>query len=183
MPAGFRGSRPEAQREHAVASDIPPTAQEVLSREFISFLGMIVAAGVNLRDLLKRTLGTVVQAASADSGSIILLDERGTPREACLAYNGEIWHQNSPHVANLATNGLAGWVLKNRKAAIVPSTLDDPRWLRSVWEKETDDSRSALVVPLLAGERPVGVLTLIRSHLRKFEESDLSRVRDNLAYA
>jgi hypothetical protein len=183
MPAGFRGSRPEAQREHALGSDILPTAQEVLSREFISFLGIIVAAGVNLRDLLKRTLGTVVQAASADSGSIILLDERGTPREACLAYNGEVWHQNSPHVAHLVTNGLAGWVLKNRKAAVVPSTLDDPRWLRSVWEKEPDDSRSALVVPLLAGERPVGVLTLIRSNLRKFEESDLLRVRDDLAYA
>jgi hypothetical protein len=183
IPAGFRGKRPEVQRAGAIAANGLPEAQDVLSRDFISFMGLIVAAGGNLRDLLKRTLGTVVQAANADSGSIILLDERGTPGEACLAYNGEIWHQNSPHVAHLATNGLAGWVMKNRKAAVVPSTLDDPRWLRSAWEKEPDHSRSALVVPLLAGERLVGVLTLIRSKLKKFEESDLSRVRDDLAYA
>lgn len=183
LPTGFRGNRPETRRRNALAAGTPAELQDVLSQQFMSFLGMIVAAGLNLQDLLKRTLATIVQTADANSGSIILLDEQGKPKEACLAYNGEIWHQNSAHVAHLATKGLAGWALKNRQAAVVPSTLDDPRWLRSVWETDAADSRSALVVPLLTGERTVGVLTLIRSNLRSFDESDLSKIQGNLVYA
>ena len=179
LPAGFRGKKPETHRNGALSSE----KQDILNHQFLSFLGMVVAAGLNLKDLLKRTLGTIVQTADATSGSIIILDDQGNPREACLAYDGEIWHQNSSHVAHLAKEGLAGWVLQNRQAVVVPSTLDDPRWLRSVWERDPGDSRSALVVPLLAGQRAVGVLTLIRSQLKTFDESDLSRIRETVAYA
>ncbi len=191
LPVGFRGKKPETLRNGAlsaaiqsqIAANTTVEKQDILNQQFLSLLGMVVGAGLNLKDLLKHTLGTIVQTAVATSGSIIILDDAGNPKEACLAYNGEIWHQNSLHVDHLATKGLAGWVLQNRQAVVVPSTLDDPRWLRSVWERDPGDSRSALVVPLMAGQRVVGVLTLIRSKVKRFDESDLSRIRDAVGQA
>ena len=71
-------------------------------------------------------------------------------------------------------HGLAGWVLENRRPALVENTREDPRWLPRGWEATLDLSRSAICVPLLTHDRVIGVLTLTRLQTNRFTMEDLS---------
>ncbi len=62
--------------------------------------------------------------------------------------------------------GLAGWVLANRQPAIIANTAEDTRWqTRSDY---IDRERSALAVPLLLEDEPLGVLLLVHPAADQF---------------
>jgi glycosyltransferase involved in cell wall biosynthesis len=130
-----------------------------------------------LDNLLRRSLRHTLQETDATSGSILILDSNGEVNEACLAYGNDIWLLSSQDIANVVQQGLAGWVLQNREAVLVPCTRDDPRWLQRSWEKDDDCSRSVLATPLIVDGQMVGVLTLTRSHVKEFTEADLLKLQ------
>ena len=108
---------------------------------------------------------------------VFILDSNGEVNEACLAYGNDIWLLSSQDIANVVQQGLAGWVLQNREAVLVPCTRDDPRWLQRSWERDDDCSRSVLATPLMVDGEMVGVLTLTRSHVKEFTEADLLKLQ------
>jgi PAS domain S-box-containing protein len=65
-------------------------------------------------------------------------------------------------------------VVKNRKSALIRSTLDDPRWLRRPVEEGDGDSRSAMSAPLEARGRIVGVVTLVHPQAGHFTDEDMT---------
>jgi PAS domain S-box-containing protein len=75
---------------------------------------------------------------------------------------------------DVAANGLAGWVIRNRKAVIVPDTSQDARWLVRENENDQNQSKSALCVPLLAQNQLVGVLTIVHHEIGFFTDQDLA---------
>src|SRR6185369_4978272 len=66
------------------------------------------------------------------------------------------------------------WVVEHRQAALLPNTLDDPRWLQRAWERPNSHSRSAVSVPLSIFERPIGVITLLTDAESQFTQNDLA---------
>jgi PAS domain S-box-containing protein len=73
------------------------------------------------------------------------------------------------------TSGLIGWTASHKKTAIVPDVVKDKRW-------ETIPGldvlvRSALSVPLLAGNTIVGVLSLLSDQIAAFREEDVEIVQ------
>jgi class 3 adenylate cyclase len=77
-------------------------------------------------------------------------------------------------------HGLAGWALRERRADIVEDTERDTRWLPT---PGLDAMRSVLVVPLLYGERALGVLTLADPSPRHYSRRSLALVSALAAYA
>lgn len=126
-----------------------------------------------LPDFLGRILEQSRLRVGAASGSILLLSERGGVDHAAMAYAGDVRMSVSPSLEDAMRRGLAGWVVENRKAALVPSTLDDPRWIPASWEEKGAHSRSAVSVPVMAQDRVWGVLTLSRSQPDPFASGDL----------
>ena len=133
------------------------------------------AASSDHKEVLPRVLQLVVDGFGAESGSLALLDQEGRLQESALAYEGKTIPGPAEQLTDVLERGLAGWVIRHRKAAIVPSTRDDPRWLRRPWD-EADGwaSRSAICVPLKAAGQLLGVLTLVHHQVHPFEESDLA---------
>jgi glycosyltransferase involved in cell wall biosynthesis len=131
-----------------------------------------LSAQNGLTDRLHVLLQFAVKHLCASSGSIVLLDERGQVVESALACDGGLESLPAQALAGVVKEGLAGWVVEHRQAALLPSTLGDPRWLRQPWE---DDGivRSAISVPLLTRERAFGVLTLIHPKAGQFTQDDL----------
>ena len=67
--------------------------------------------------------------------------------------------------------GLAGWVVEHREAAIVPDLLQDSRWVEQ--RAQGQKYRSALVVPLVTGDEVQGALLLFHSQPSQFNENHL----------
>lgn len=142
--------------------------------ELLSKISQEFANKFDLHDLLARMLCLTVESVGAVGGSIVVLDENGEVVDGALAYGGEIQQQTSDRLNETVHHGLAGWVLENRRPALVENTKEDPRWLPRGWEATLDLSRSAICVPLLTQDRVIGVLTLTRLQTNRFTMEDLS---------
>ncbi len=148
--------------------------QQRHSLELFSAISRELALELNLRDLLRRILHLTLENLDATSGSILVLSETGQVVEAAMVYNGTYQNHSPQQLNEVLERGLAGWVVENRQAALIPNTREDPRWLLRAWDRESDTARSAISVPLMTGERVVGVLTVVNSKVGQFTEHDVS---------
>lgn len=175
---GFRGNTPAGVQpplSAQLAAVSSPSAHGIQAAlQLLYTVCRALAAERNLRDLLQRILLLALESVGAVSGCIMVLDDAGTVQEGCLAYAGEVRLLPPTRLAETVEQGLAGWVVRNREAALVPSTREDPRWLRRSWDEDVDTSRSAVGIPLMDKGRVVGVLTLVRHQAQQFTEDDLA---------
>jgi GAF domain-containing protein len=118
--------------------------QVVQTPELLSRISEEFASKLDLHNLLMRLLNLTVNYLGATSGSIIVLDEKGEVIDGASAYAGKIEAKPVELFSETMRNGLAGWVVENRKPAIIENTEEDPRWLWRIWET----SRSAICIPL-----------------------------------
>jgi len=176
---GFQGNMPSGawapvSTQTSVVSSLPAPERARATLQLLYTVSRALAAELNLRDLLQRILQLTLEIVGAASGSIVVLDEKGDVIEGCLVYESEVRPLRATGLADIVKQGLAGWVVEHREPALVPSTREDPRWLRRSWDENTSTSRSALGVPLMDKGRVVGVLTLVRPQPRQFTEDDLA---------
>ena len=128
-----------------------------------------VAAALDLRTVLQRLVFAAMQHVGGERGSIIVLDDTGNPVDATIVYGRSLLENSTQQLRDTVDRGLAGWVIRHRKAALVPDTSMDERWLRRPDDAfDKSGSKSALCVPLIARERMVGVLTLVHSVPKAF---------------
>jgi PAS domain S-box-containing protein len=125
-----------------------------VSREF--------ASALDLRTVLTRVLFASLNNVGGERGTIVVMDDNGRVVESAIVYGNQLRESTTLQLKDTVDRGLAGWVMRNRQAALVPDTSKDPRWLRR--EDDAQDrsgAKSAMAVPLLAREKMVGVLTLV----------------------
>ena len=145
-----------------------------LALDLLYTIGSELSGQIDSRDLLERTLQLCMENIGAASGSIMILDEQGVVVQFATAYAGQIQvPQNAQYLTDVLEQGLAGWVIAHRQAALVTSTRDDPRWLSRAWDHNNGSSRSAVSVPLMDHQRVVGVLTLSHSQAGRFKPEHL----------
>ena len=121
-----------------------------------------VAAALDLRTVLQRLLFAAMQNVGGERGSIVVLDDTGKPIDATIVYGKSLHEHTTQQLRETVDRGLAGWVIKNRKAVLIPDTSKDERWLKRQDDaKDQSGAKSAICVPLLARDNLVGVLTLV----------------------
>jgi class 3 adenylate cyclase/GAF domain-containing protein len=110
----------------------------------------------DLDSSLSHILRTVTSLTGADHGTLLILD-----RNEQICYRVALTNNNVVPLQLVARsvlrNGLAGWAVRERRSDIIGDTASDRRW---VPVPGLSEMRSALVVPLLYGDRVLGVLTL-----------------------
>ena len=164
---GFRGLQPVL--EYAATPNIV-SAPEV-NLQLLRTIGMILSAGYSLNELMTQVLHLSLQAMNAVSGSLLILDENGQVADVCMVYGDKKVSASEKNVSELLDQGVAGWVLRNRKLALIANTNEDPRWLPRTWEQ--DMPRSAVAVPVALNDCRLGILTLVRSQENQFTTDDL----------
>ena len=133
-----------------------------------------VATALDLRTVLQRLLFAAIQNVGGERGSIVVMDDSGKPIDATIVYGKRFHDHTTQQLRETVERGLAGWVVRNRKATLVPDTSLDERWLRREDDSASKSgAKSAICVPLLARERLVGVLTLVHSVPNAFNEEHL----------
>lgn len=151
---------------------------EKSSLEILYNVSRELSATLDLHVVLE---GVLVQSAAnigAERASLITLNEKEEPVDAVLLVSGKLVPITLEQMKEVLTSGLAGWVIRNRKYAVVADTENDVRWLA---HKSTEYpkmvSKSALCVPVLAHETLVGVLTIVHSQTNFFTNDDISLQR------
>jgi PAS domain S-box-containing protein len=130
-----------------------------------------VATALDLRTVLQRVLFEAMRNVGGERASIVVLDDNNKPIDATIVYGQQFHEHTTQQLRETVERGLAGWVVRNRKPALLPDTSRDERWLRRPDDSmENTGAKSAICVPLLARERLVGVLTLVHSIPNAFNE-------------
>lgn len=133
-----------------------------------------VATALDLRTVLQRLLYAALQHVGGERGSLVVMDDMGKPVDATIVYGKQLHEHTTQQLKDTVERGLAGWVVQNRKGALLPDTSKDQRWLRRADDSaENTGAKSAICVPLMSRERLVGVLTLVHSVPNVFDETHL----------
>lgn len=121
---------------------------------------------LNLDQLLEDILEVLQQAFGYLNCAILLVD--GGAQElyvkAARGYPPEVLAAGRLKIGE----GIAGWAAANQMAINVPDVSRDPRYIP--WVKET---RSELAVPMLVGDRVIGILDAQSPQVNAFTQDDL----------
>jgi putative methionine-R-sulfoxide reductase with GAF domain len=145
----------------------------------------MLAQEMGLHELLEITLYCCMEAASAASATVLLLDDEGR--------SFGFYHVEGPAKPLLkaatfpADRGIAGSVLRSGRSEIVNDVQRDPRWYRAVDLDTGILTRNMIAVPLVAGEEKVGVLEVLnKAGGESFDEDEhllLVSVAEEIAFA
>lgn len=125
-------------------------------------------ADLEIGEALQHILDLARASVGASAGSLILLDERGRPAHSIVGYPD---HDSQFFLEEVLSRGAAGWVVRERKGLLIADTAADRRWLELPGDPRP--MRSAAVVPLLAQDRVIGVLTVVHPETGHFGADDL----------
>jgi signal transduction histidine kinase/GAF domain-containing protein len=120
--------------------------------------------------VLNLALQLVNEVVHARHGAILLADEERDELVVQAAFGDD---SRLPVSGLRSGEGLAGWIIQNRQAVIVPDVRADARWVDS--HPEAGD-RSALGVPLISGDDVLGVMLLTDPQPARFTSQQLSLV-------
>ncbi len=139
------------------------------SLELLYHISRELSSALDLCIVLDRVLYLSMQNVGAINGSIIVLDDNGAPVESAMVA-GDIIHNNTTQrLRETLEKGLSGWVVRERRVALVENTSADDRWMpRQYEDDEKQLPKSALCVPLLTRDKLVGVLTLVHPQIGFF---------------
>jgi signal transduction histidine kinase len=128
---------------------------------------------LNLDQVLEQVLDILQKSFGYLDCAILLVDEESEELEvkAARGYLGE-----TAGKVRLKTDqeGIVGWVVAHKTALNVPDVSRDSRYVG------TEKTRSEMAVPMMAGDRVIGVLDVQRSEVNGFNEDDL-RVLSSVA--
>ena len=146
--------------------------------ELLYHVSREVATALDLRTVLQRVLYAAIDNVGGERGSIVVMDDNGKPIDSVIVYGRRIHGDTTQQLRVTVERGLAGWVVRNHKAALVPDTSKDERWLRRPDDAaQQSGAKAAICVPLLAREKIVGVMTLVHSLPNAFDESHLELIQ------
>lgn len=136
-----------------------------------------LTSSLDLDGIVRRALALAVQSVGADTGSLIVVDERGNPLSVTIFHQGKFHRSDLNLARKVLCEGLEGWVLRHREATRIPDVNEDTRWFKEPEPSLTALARSVLCAPMVSPRRPLGVLTCTHSRPGFFEEDDLKALR------
>lgn len=148
------------------------------SLELLYHISREIAATLDLSSVLQRVLFLSMRNIGAVSGSIIALDENTNPVASTIIHDKRIIEQPNEQLRVTLEKGLAGWVVRQRQAVLVPNTRRDERWLIRPDDAETaTGAKSAVSVPFIARNLVTGVITLVYGQPNFFKLKHLELVQ------
>ncbi|MBT3336544.1 MAG: GAF domain-containing protein [Anaerolineae bacterium] len=142
--------------------------------ELLYHVSREVATALDLRTVLQRVLYAAIDNVGGERGSVVVMDDSGKPLDSIIVHGRRIQGDTTQQLRVTVERGLAGWVVRNQKPALVPDTSRDQRWLRRPDDAvQKSGAKAAICVPLMAREKIVGVMTLVHSLPNAFDRSHL----------
>ena len=135
-----------------------------LKRSLELYKGLVeVSALINsitdFGEVLTAILEVARRVMAAEASSLFLLDDHGDLRLDIV--RGPLGQVPTPPIIIPRGHGIAGWVLENRKSALVTDAYSDARFYPEVDKQSGFRTRSILCAPLTRDGSPIGVLQVL----------------------
>ena len=129
---------------------------------------------LNLDQILEKVLGVLKRSFGYLNCAILLVDEEAGELEvkAARGYPQEIVGKVR---LKIGQEGIVGWVAAHKTALNVPDVTQDSRYVEGM-----EETRSEMAMPMIAGDKVIGVLDVQRSEVNAFNDDD-SRVLSSVA--
>jgi NtrC-family two-component system sensor histidine kinase KinB len=132
------------------------------SLELLYHISRELSSALDLRTLLERVLILSMRNVGAINGSIIVLDDNGIPVDSAIVAGDTIHNHTTKRLLETLEKGLSGWVMRERRVALIENTYQDSRWMpRQYEDDEKQNPKSAVSAPILTRDKLVGILTLV----------------------
>jgi NtrC-family two-component system sensor histidine kinase KinB len=134
------------------------------SLELLYNVSRELTSALDLHTVLTRVLSLSTTTIQAERGSVIVIDDHEKPVDGAIIVKGQLLPYTQESLVSTLGHGLAGWVIRNRQAALISDTSQDKRWLRRPDDTiERSGPKSAICVPIQIRDERVGVLTLVHA--------------------
>ncbi len=157
------------------------------SLDLLYHISRELASALELRAVLERVIKLSLENVSGISGSVIVLDDQGSPLDSIIVVKDKVIQEATEQLKFTLEQGLAGWVREHREAALIPDTSKDKRWQRPARGEEVKAGpKSVVSAPLIVRDKLVGVMTLTHPEPGSFNEEHLNLVQaiaDQAAFA
>ncbi len=141
--------------------------ERVKSMEELLAISRQLTSTLDMHKLLRQVVEAARDLTGGEAASILLVDQ-GVLH--FVAFSGP----ESSHLSSLEVpieGSLAGWVVRHRKTAVVNDALQDPRLFEL---PGVDSTQSIVAVPMLLGDKIVGVLETLTQRTRySFTDQDV----------
>jgi Nif-specific regulatory protein len=141
----------------------------------------------DLDHLLQLAIERVVTLLEVEGASVILLDDQRHELYFKVADDTRVGRERRLREIRFpADQGIAGWVIREGEALVVPDVSQDPRFYRGVDAHTGTRTQSIVCVPLRTQDRTIGVLEAINKHHTPFTTEDvrlLEGIANQLALA
>lgn len=129
-----------------------------------------------LYPFLRRTLEQAMKILNAPDGSLALLDDE-TNEMVFVLVVGDLEGKLTDH--RMAVNeGIAGWVVRNAKPALVQNCRTDPRFYQGIDDVYAFNTHSMIAAPLIGDRKVYGVIEILnRQGDESYSESDLALLK------
>lgn len=138
---------------------------------FLQRLALAAASTLDTGDLVRLVIAETTEAASTDVCSIYLLEPDG--ESLLLTATNGLSQAGVCRVRLRLGEGITGWSAAERRPVVVADVREEPRfrWLHGV-----DQARfvSMCSVPIISGDRLVGVLNVQTDERREFGEAEVN---------
>ena len=126
---------------------------------------------IDLDHVLERVIELTARSVEASKASLFLHHEHSDEWQRLLITRDLDPQESARVVQSVLDTGLAGWVMRERRGAIVYDTETDERW--HVFEDDTNAVRSAICLPLIQHGEVLAVITLVHPEPEHFTEQHL----------
>lgn len=156
-----------------------PSAETMERLELKTLVDIITTANSLLepQDVMQTVMHHIHELVPCEAWSVLILDNNEENTLSFAVAHGP----GSDGLLDLKVpfgKGIAGWVAKHRKPAIVNNAKDDPRFMASIDENTQFVTNDILCAPLVSRGRTIGVIEMLnRTGEMGFSEKDMELVQ------
>jgi Nif-specific regulatory protein len=151
-----------------------PLERHLRELQALHAIGQALWSVHDLDHLLQLSIERAVALLEIEGASVILLDEERQELYFKVADDARAGRELRLREHRFpATQGIAGWVIREGQSLIVPDVDRDPRHYRGVDTHTGTKTRSIICVPLRTKERIIGVLEAINKRQGVFTAEDV----------
>lgn len=141
--------------------------------ETLARMSQTIAQGAYLREILQLIVTMTAEMMGSKICSLMLLDEKGKELKIEATQSLSEEYRSKPPVQ--LRSSVSGRAILERRPVVVPDVTQDPQYgYPKIAEKE--NLRSLLVVPMMAKDRPIGVLNCYTSLIHTFTADEIQLV-------
>ncbi len=133
-------------------------------------IAQTITSSLDIDDVIQKTMAGINTVLDVEAGSLLLLDEDTNELYFKITLRGE-----NKQVASYRLKegeGIAGWVIKHNKPAMVNDSDTDKRFAAKIDQAIGFKTNTVLCAPLVVQGKPTGALEVLNKRTGPFDDDD-----------